>query len=497
MSKVLSFSHITKSYPGVVALKDVSVDFEEAKVHALLGENGAGKSTLIKVLSGAIVPDSGQLFLYGTPYPYVNPRQSQDLGIGVIYQEFNLVPQLTVAENIFLGHEFKRGLYVNKKAMNSATRELLSELGVEVNPETEVRSLPVAYMQMVEIAKAMSRKAKILVLDEPTAPLSNTEVEALFSLIKSLREKGVTMLYISHRMEEIFEICNTVTVLRDGVLIGKQNIEETNRASLIDMMVGRSLTEEYPPKAYPVCDEVLSVRNLSSPKVKDVSFRLCRGEILGLAGLVGAGRTELARLIFGADPIKDGAVELEGETLRIRSPADAISHGIVLIPEDRKRHGLFLELSLRYNISIAVLRILSRFLLVNRSGERQKVEDYIRTLRIKTPGTETKVKNLSGGNQQKAVIAKWLVGTSKVLIFDEPTRGIDVGAKQEIYKLMHQLAERGMGIIMISSEMPELLGMADRILVMREGRVMGELQKKEATQNKILELAAGYQKEAV
>lgn len=497
MNRVLTFSHITKTYPGVVALKDVSASFEEGKVHALLGENGAGKSTLIKVLSGAANPDSGEVHIFGKAYQRLTPKLSQSLGIGVIYQEFNLVPQLSVAENIFLGHEHRNGLFVDKKRMIAVAEKLLSELGVKLDPAAEVRSLSVAYMQIVEIAKAMSRNARILVLDEPTAPLTGNEVDALFSLIRALRQRGVTMLYISHRMEELFEICDTVTVLRDGEIVDALPMEGADRQKLIDLMVGRQLLEEFPQKNYAVCDTVLAVDKLCSARVRDVSFSLCRGEILGIAGLVGAGRTELARLLFGADPIRSGTILLDGEPLAPRSPADAIRRGLALVPEDRKRHGLLLELSVRHNISLPILRALARFLLVDRNGERAQVLDFIENLRIKTPGDGVRIKNLSGGNQQKAVIAKWLATRSKVLIFDEPTRGIDVGAKQEIYRLMHRLAADGLGIIMISSEMPELLGMADRILVMRDGALVGQMDKSEATQQGILELAAGYHMEAV
>jgi ribose transport system ATP-binding protein len=497
MNRVLTFSHITKTYPGVTALKDVSLSFEEGKVHALLGENGAGKSTLIKVLSGAITPDSGEVGIFGEIYSRLNPKLSQSLGIGVIYQEFNLVPQLSVAENIFLGHEFHNGFFVDKKKMVAAATRLLVELGVDLDPLAQVRSLSVAYMQIVEIAKAMSRDARILVLDEPTAPLTGNEVDALFSLIRSLRRRGVTMVYISHRMEELFEICDTVTVLRDGMLIDTLPMDGVDRKTLIDLMVGRRLLEEFPPKDYAVCEEVLAVEKLCSPRVRDISFTLCRGEILGIAGLVGAGRTELARLLFGADPISSGTIMLDGAVLVPRCPAHVIRQGIALVPEDRKRHGLLLELSVRHNISLPILHMLSRFLLIDQVVERKRVLEFIENLRIKTPGDGVRIKNLSGGNQQKAVIAKWLASRSKVLIFDEPTRGIDVGAKQEIYRLMHRLAAEGLGIIMISSEMPELLGMADHILVMRDGALAGQMDKEEATQEAILELAAGYHKEAI
>jgi ribose transport system ATP-binding protein len=382
-------------------------------------------------------------------------------------------------------------------SMNKQAEGLLADLGIEMDPSTAVRDLSVAYMQLVEIAKAVSTNVRILVFDEPTAPLTSNEVDALFLLINKLRKKGVTMLYISHRMEEIFEISDTVTVLRDGTLIKKMQTREADRSALIDLMVGRQLIEKYPEKDYSVCDEVLSLSGLSSDKVHDISFSVCRGEILGIAGLVGAGRTELARLIFGADPKRSGTVRVDGVTVDISSPKDAIRCGIALVPEDRKQQGLFLELAVRYNMSLPIIKALAAFLLINRFAEKTKVAEYIKNLQIRTPSDTVQIKNLSGGNQQKAVIAKWLATDSKVLIFDEPTRGIDVGAKQEIYRLMHELASKGLGIIMISSEMPELIGLADRLLVMRNGTIAGELSREETTQNAILQLAAGYTKETV
>jgi ribose transport system ATP-binding protein len=496
MEPVLAFSHVTKRYPGVVALNDITTSFEPGLVHAFLGENGAGKSTLIKVLSGAIAPESGTIRVFGREYRQLDPRLSQSLGIEVIYQEFNLVPQLSIAENIFLGHESRRGIFLKRDYMNREAARVLASLGIDIDPGILVSDLSVAYMQLVEIAKAASREARILVMDEPTAPLTAKEVSTLFSLIRSLRESGVTILYISHRMEELFELSDTVTVLRDGEFIAKLPTKDASRASLIDMMVGRSLTEEFPRKLYPVCEEVLEVRGLRSRKIHDVSFHLCKGEILGIAGLVGAGRTELARLVFGADSHDAGDILVDGRAVSISSPEDGIRNGIALVPEDRKNQGLLLELAVRHNISLPSIKALSSLSFIDARRERAASGEFIKSLRIKTPGDEAITKNLSGGNQQKIVIAKWLGTRSKVLIFDEPTRGIDVGAKLEIYRLMHELASRGLGIIMISAEMPELLGMADRILVMRNGAIAGELDKGGATQSAILELAMGYVKES-
>jgi len=495
MEPILGFEHVTKRYPGVLALDDISTSFEPGQVHAFLGENGAGKSTLIKVLSGAIAPDSGIIRIFGKEYAQLTPHLSQSLGIEVIYQELNLVPQLTIAENIFLGHESRNGPFLKRAQMNSEATGILSRLGIEIDPTLPVGSLSIAYMQLVEIAKAVSRDARILVMDEPTAPLTAKEVGTLFELIKSLRARGVTILYISHRMEELFELSDTVTVLRDGQCIAKIPTRDAERSNLIDLMVGRSLQEEFPRKMYPVCEEVLEVSGLTSRKVSNISFNLCKGEILGIAGLVGAGRTELARLLFGADPHESGIIMVEGKEISINTPMDGIRNGIALIPEDRKNQGLLLELMIRHNISLPSIRAFSSGLFIDTQKEKDASAAFINSLRIKTPGDSTITKNLSGGNQQKIVIAKWLGTKSKVLIFDEPTRGIDVGAKQEIYHLMHDLASQGIGIIMISAEMPELLGMSDRILVMRNGAIAGQLMKEEATQNAILELAMGYVKE--
>jgi len=488
---IVGLKNISKSYPGVVALDCVSMSFEKGEVHALVGENGAGKSTLIKVISGAIIPDSGAIFLDSKEYPYLTPQASRDLGIGVIYQEFNLVPSLSIAENIFLGNPIRKGVLVSKKEMAEKSAEILNELSIELDPRKLVKSLSVAYKQVVEIAKAVSRKIRVLIMDEPSAPLTINEVKALFELVNRLKEKGVTIIYISHRLEELFMISDRVSVLRDGKHVLTTNTSATNRQELICSMVGRSCIESYPNRKSLFGEKVLEVENLYGKGIKDASFYLRAGEILGFSGLVGSGRTELARAIFGADPYTSGEVFIEGRRIRIGRPSDAIREGIALIPEDRKLQGLLLDMSVRENICLANLRSICRNGIVKRKLQRKITIDLVESLQIKTPSIEQKVKYLSGGNQQKSVLAKWLATRSKILIFDEPTRGIDVGAKQEIYRLLMRLSLEGKGIIIISSEMLELLGITDRIYVLCEGRIVGEFSKDEATQDRILDLASG------
>ncbi len=489
---VLEMRSITKTYPGVVALSNVTFNVRKGEIHGLLGENGAGKSTLIKVLSGAIRPDSGEIRFEGAQYSCLEPRQAMDLGIGVIYQEFNLIPYLTVAENIFLGNEYKQGLLIDDKRMVEKTRELLAQLGIGIDPSTRVRDLSVAYQQMVEITKAVSRKVKIIIMDEPTAPLSKNEVDHLFRLIATLKEQQISIIYISHRLQEIFEVADNVTVLRDGRFIDTLKVQNTTRKQLISLMVGRDLGETFPEGGYAAEPCVLEVRNLCGDRFRNISLKLRKGEILGIAGLVGAGRSEVGRTIFGADPIRSGEIFLEGKKIRLRSPKDAIRCGIGLIPEDRKQQGLLLKLSVRHNVSLSSLELIKKSGLLSSRAEQTMVSQFVKSLGVKTPHLDQLVNYLSGGNQQKVVLAKWLATRSKVLIFDEPTRGIDVGAKQEIYQLMRQLTRNGISIIMISSEMPELIGISDRIVVMCKGEIRGELEKEEVAQNKILELAAGF-----
>ncbi|MCQ5128370.1 sugar ABC transporter ATP-binding protein [Butyricicoccus faecihominis] len=489
---ILELKHIRKEFPGVIALDDISLQFEQGEVHALVGENGAGKSTLIKVLSGAHAPTSGEVCLEGKTYHKLTPQLSQSLGFGVIYQEFTLVPYLAVYENIFLGSELHHGIVIDKRAMIQKARELLDMLGVSIDPEMSVKELSVASMQLVEIAKAVRQNVRFLIMDEPTAPLVQDEVEVLLALVKRLKERGVTIIYISHRLEEVFRISDRVTVLRDGTHVATRQTSEIDRRQLISLMVGRDLSDQFPAHSANPAAAVLQIRKLRTAYLQDIDLEVRSGEILGIAGLIGAGRTELARAVFGADPIISGQLLLNGKEIYIRSPKDAIQNGIALVTEDRKQQGLVLGQSIRENVTLACLKMICscKNVVIRDKAERKVVDEYIEKLSIKTPGPEQLVRNLSGGNQQKVVLAKWLATEPKVLILDEPTRGIDVGAKQEIYKLMNRLLESGIALVMISSEMPELLGMSDRIVVMHEGSLTGEFLRGEATQDKILECAS-------
>ena len=493
---LLKMENVIKAYSGVLALNNVNFDIKAGEVHALLGENGAGKSTLIKVLSGAVLPDSGSVIFEGQEYRHLDPIKTKKMGISVIHQELNNIAYLNVAENICLGNEPKKSgnLIIDSKKMYTQVTELLGSMNVHnLNPKTQLMHLSVAYQQLVEIAKAVFINVKLLIMDEPTAPLSEHETENLFRLIKKLKEDGIAIIYISHRIEEIFEIADRVTVLRDGNYIDTLNIGDTNKNHLISLMIGRELTDEYPEKTAVVSEDdiVMSVQNLNSIDVKNINFNLKRGEILGFAGLVGAGRTETVRAICGVDPIATGEVILENNIVSIKAPHDAINHGLGLLPEDRKRHGVFLMMGVKENITMAIMKRLKGFILLNSKKVVDVSNDYVEKLNIRTPGLEQNVQFLSGGNQQKVVLAKWLAANSKVLIFDEPTRGVDVGAKQEIYQLMREITKNGVSIIMISSEMPELLGMSDRILVMYGGMIKAELDKSEFSQKRILEIASG------
>ena len=492
MRPVLELKNITKEYPGVLALDKMNLEIYPGEVHALMGENGAGKSTLIKVISGAIKANAGNILFDGSSYDFMTPALSRRLGIGVIYQEFNLVPELSVAENVFLGQKLTKGVVISRRMMNEKAKRLMDEFGIDVDVTEEVKNLTVAYQQLVEIAKTISSDVKVLVMDEPSAPLTNREIDALFGIVRRLKEKGIAIIYISHRMEEIFALADRVTVMRDGKYVGTKMLKEITQAELIKMMVGRSLEEQFPTVEKEIGKAALEVQDLCTEELlKNISFQVHEGEILGLAGLVGAGRTETARAIFGADPKSSGRIIIRGEEKNITCPHAAIMEGIAYIPEDRKKHGALLEMSIRENISFIAIKDISKFGFVNRKEDAAMSDKYIGDLAIKTPTKEQLTKNLSGGNQQKVVLAKSLASHSNIIIFDEPTRGIDVGAKKEIYVLMNELAAKGMAIIMISSEMPELLGMADRILVMHEGEITGELNRGEATQEKILELASG------
>jgi ribose transport system ATP-binding protein len=491
---VLEMKDIVKRFPGVLAVNGGQLDLRPGEVHCLVGENGAGKSTLMKILAGAQPMDAGEIRLSGEPVHIYSPHHAQHLGISMIYQEFNLSPYLSVAENIFLGREPRIGRtpFIDWSKMHRDARDILGRIRVDLDVRKPVNECSVAQQQMVEIAKALSFNSKVIVMDEPSATLTDHELEALFDLIRGLKEEGIGMIYISHRLEEIFAIGDRVTVMRDGEYIATKAVADVDREYIIRMMVGRELTEEFPKEDFELGEEVVRVEGLTrTGAFEDVSFSLRKGEIVGLTGLVGAGRTEVARAIFGADRIDAGQIYLCNEPVAVRSPQDAIRQGIGLLTEDRKNQGLVLGMTVRENTSLANLKSLVKFLFVDRVRERAATDTYVKDLQIKTPSIEQAVQNLSGGNQQKVVLAKWLFTESRVLIFDEPTRGIDVGAKVEIYKLMNELVRQGVCILMISSELPEVLGMCDRVLVMHEGRLAGTLNRGEASQEAIMRLATG------
>ncbi|EGO3969812.1 sugar ABC transporter ATP-binding protein [Escherichia coli] len=490
----LQMKHITKRFPGVLALNDVQFTLRRGEVHALLGENGAGKSTLMKILSGVYQPDEGEIIFEDKPVSFSDPLSAQNVGITIIHQEFNLFPELTVEENIFIGREFckKNRWRLDEKQQRQATIEILQKLNLAIKPDTLVADLTVAQQQMVEIAKAISVNARILIMDEPTAALTETEIESLFRVTRLLKEQGTGIVYISHRLEELALIADRATVMRDGQYISTVDYECVKISDLIAMMVGRDLGNIYPRReALQQRIPVLEVNGLTRKGVlNDINFTLYRGEILGFAGLMGAGRTELARAIFGADSIDSGTLKLNGKETVIKDISDAIQQGISYLTEDRKKEGLALNLSVERNIMLGNYPEYSdRFGYIDSRRCQQTSEEQVKALRIKTPNLEQAALNLSGGNQQKIIIARWVCKDTDILIFDEPTRGIDVGAKLEIYELMNRLVAKGKSIIMISSELPEVLGMCDRILVMRSGRITGELSAKEATQEKIMQYA--------
>ncbi len=491
---VLELRNIVKRFPGVVAVNGGQLTLKAGEAHCLVGENGAGKSTMMKILAGAQSADEGEILLDGQVVKLHSPHHAQQLGIGMIYQEFNLSPFLSVAENIYLGREprFSGTPFIRWSKMYQDARDVLARIKVNLDVKRAVNTLSVAEQQMVEIAKAISLNAKIIVMDEPSATLTDHELNALFELIDELKLQGIGIIYISHRLEEIFRIGSRVTVMRDGEYIGTHEVCDLDRDQIIHMMVGRELKDEFPKEEFKRGEERLRVEGLAREGAfEDVSFSLHEGEIVALTGLVGAGRTEIARVIFGADKLTGGSIYLDGQQITVRSPRDAIRQGIGLLTEDRKHQGLVLGMSVRENTTLANLKGVAFGPFVSRSRERSIVGQYIDDLRIKTPGPEQSAQNLSGGNQQKVVLAKWLFTDSKVLIFDEPTRGIDVGAKVEIYKLMNDLVKEGVAVLMISSELPEVLGMCDRVLVMHEGRLAGELSRADATQEAIMHLATG------
>lgn len=494
MTPIVTIEHLDKSFPGVRALSDAQFELFAGEVHALMGENGAGKSTMMKVLAGVYQKDSGTIKLFGQEVDIPNPRAAQALGIGIIHQELNLMNHLTVAQNIFIGREplTAGGIVIDRKKMREDTQKILDKLHLRIDPETEVGELTVAKQQMVEIAKALSFESKVLIMDEPTAALNNAEIEDLFKIIRQLKEHGVGMVYISHKMDELKRISDRVTVMRDGQYIGTVPTAETSMDTIINMMVGRQLFEGDGPTAAPENAEVvLEVRNLNRGRVvKNVNFQVRKGEILGFAGLMGAGRTEVARAIFGADKVDSGEIVVRGQTVSIKSPADAVKHGIGYLSEDRKHFGLATGMDVESNIVLTTMRrFLSANFFLKHKAIRETALKFVKQLDIKTPSVSQKVAFLSGGNQQKVVIAKWLVRDCEVLFFDEPTRGIDVGAKSEIYKLLNTLAAQGRAIVMISSELPEVLRLSHRILVMCEGRITGELKAGEATQQNIMQFA--------
>jgi ribose transport system ATP-binding protein len=485
---------IEKRFPGVHAISQGRFDLFAGEVHALLGENGAGKSTLMKVLAGVYTKDEGRILVKGREVDVTSPKAAQALGISIIHQELNLMPHLTVAQNIFIGREPSKagGILLDEVATNARAQELFDNLRIKLDPRTKVADLTVAMQQMVEIAKALSIGFEVLIMDEPTAALTDSEIQELFRIIRDLRSRGVGIVYISHRLEEIKQISDRVTVMRDGHFIDTVNTADVTIDRVINMMVGRTIYEAAPElPENPSREVLLEVRNLNRGRViRDVSFKLYRGEILGFAGLVGAGRTEVARAIFGADRPGSGQTLVQGKPMTIRNPQDAVKAGIAYLSEDRKRYGLALGMDVETNVVLATLRRFMRLLgWVDAAKTREVAARYVKALSIKTPSLQQQVKNLSGGNQQKVIIGKWLTANTDILIFDEPTRGIDVGAKSEIYHLLNELARQGKGIIMISSELPEILRMSHRIVVMCEGRITGELNSEEATQEKIMALA--------
>ena len=491
-SELLRLNGITKIFPGTVALSDVSFSVNKAEIHAIVGENGAGKSTLMNIISGSLLPDKGEIYLEGKKVNIRSPRDAQNLGISIVHQELALCPHLTVAENIYIGRlPEKSAKIVDFKKLNQMSQEVLSLFDeVNIKPTDKVANLNVAQQQIVEIAKAITFNCKLLILDEPTSALSEADAAVLFKIIKDLKAKGISILYISHRLREIFELADRITVLRDGRYITTLNTAETNPDQVVSLMVGREIKEMYPPKADRIGKEIFRVENISSDKVQNVSFALHEGEVLGFAGLVGAGRTELAQTICGILPKHCGEIYLEGKKIEINSLEDAIKHKIGYVTEDRKQYGLFLKLPVAHNVSAIHLKYDYKRLLIERQKELSLAQEFVKKLNVKTSSYLQLVMSLSGGNQQKVMIAKWLAINPRILILDEPTRGIDVGAKAEIHTLLRELAKNGIGIILISSEMPEIIGMCDRVIVMREGRVTGELSGDKITEENIMQLAA-------
>lgn len=489
---VMQLQNIRKEYPGVVALKNVSLEIKKGEILALIGENGAGKSTLIKTCSGAVIPTSGNIVINGKEFTSMTPQLASENGIAIIYQEFNNVGGLTAAENLFLGHPIKKGFLIDKVAMEKEAEKAFKQLNINIDPKTLVKDLTVGYQQMIEIAKAIQQDAQVLIMDEPSAPLTTAEVESMFKVIELLKAKGVSIIYISHRLDEIFRLSDRIVVLRDGEYIKTLITKDTHVEELIQLMVGRELNETYPPRNSCIDSKevVLELQNVFGNGDRDISFKLHKGEILGLGGLVGAGRTELAEIIFGAAKKESGKIIFKNKEIDPKSPREAIDVGIALVPEDRKRHGALLQTSVKNNINMPIYKRISRLSVIDLKKENDIAKKYKEELLIKTPSLNQIVKNLSGGNQQKVILGKWLAANSELIIFDEPTRGIDVGAKYEIYKLINNLVENGKTILLISSEMEELMGMSDRIIVLAEGNITGELRREEFNQTSIMRLAS-------
>lgn len=484
---------IDKSFGSNQVLKQAGFTLESGEVHALMGENGAGKSTLMKILTGVYTKDAGTVLVDGKEVNYKNPQEAEKAGIVFIYQELNVMFDLTVEENLFMGKEIHGRFGIcDRKAMQKKAQEALNTLGVNISPKTVMSELSVGQQQMVEICKALMADAKVIIMDEPTAALTQSETEALFKVIQSLRKKGVSMVYISHRMEEIFELCDRITVLRDGSYIGVKNIPETNMNEIVKMMIGREIGERYPSRDVKIGKEVLKVRGLTRKGTfHDVSFSVRAGEVLGVSGLMGAGRTEIMQAIFGNLSYESGTIEIDGKEVKISNPRQAMEQGIGFITEDRKTEGLMLDKSIRENISLCNLGRISKSSVISKEAEKDLVAGAIKDLHIKCFGPYHECNNLSGGNQQKVVLAKWILTNPKILILDEPTRGVDIGAKKEIYNIINQLAAQGVAIIMVSSELPEVLGMSDNIMVIREGEVRGIISYEEANQERVMTLATG------
>ncbi|MCI9197261.1 MAG: sugar ABC transporter ATP-binding protein [Lachnospiraceae bacterium] len=490
---VLQLQHIRKEYPGVVALKDVTLELKKGEILALIGENGAGKSTLIKCCSGAVIPTSGKIIVNGKEFTSMTPQLAAENGIAIIYQEFNNVKELSAAENLFLGRPIRKGIVVDKKAMEEEAAKAFEQLRIKIDPKALMKNLTVGYQQMVEIAKAIQQNAKILIMDEPSAPLTSAEVESMFMVVERLRKEGISIIYISHRLEEIYRLSDRILVMRDGEYVKTLITKDSQVQELIQLMVGRELTETYPPRGDCIKEDdvMLELKNVTGNGDKNINLKLHKGEILGLGGLVGAGRTELAEMIFGAVVKESGQMIFKGKEINPKSPREAIDLGIALVPEDRKRHGAMLGISIKNNINMPIYERNSTLSVINSKREMEIAEKYQKNMAIKTPSLHQLVKNLSGGNQQKVILGRWMAADSELIIFDEPTRGIDIGAKYEIYKLMNDLVEKeGKAILMISSEMEELMGMSDRIMVLAEGEVTGELEKDEFSQETIMAYAS-------